>query len=378
MKQIVCLGAEPWTKFMTRTEQLLVRIDNAEILYFEPPLYLPASTKKKRATHSSRNRYSKKPRERMIRNNIYACPLPPIWPTTKLTSAANTRTMVRHIRSRMGAHGFHNVALWVASPFYADVARELDVFCTLYDFSGRYSYPARMHQSLVQYADVILAATPFLANELKNLKEVETLNMALIPDGADCKLYAQAGENAAAFPHELFNVSGPILGSTGTLTSRTNYAPLIHAASLRQDWTFVLTGHWNDNVVPNTLHRMSNVLVLPCRSSSQVAEYAAHFDLFFQLNTSGAAVPDLIPSSVLEALYTGKPMVLVTEPHQPALLSEFTIPVRSNSEFAAACRKALADPGDHISEDRRHFAQVFDWRRIASEVSRILEANGVV
>ena len=48
------------------------------------------------------------------------------------------------------------------------------------------------------------------------------------------------------------------------------------------------------------------------------------------------------------------------------------------SKFAAACRKVLTDPGNHISEDRRHFAQVFDWRRIAAEVSRILEANGVV
>ena len=378
MKQIVCLGAEPWTKFMGRTQQLLTRIDDAEILYFEPPLHLPASRKKKMSTHASRNRYSKKPRERMIRSNIYACPLPPIWPSTKLNRSANTRTMVRYIRSRMAAHGFRSAALWVSSPFYADVARELDVCCTVYDYSNRYPYPSRMHLSLVQYSDVILAATPSLANELKNLKDVEALNMALIPDGADCRLYAQAGENAAAFPHELFNVSGPILGSTGTLTSRTNFSPLIHAASLRQDWTFVLTGRWNDSVVPNTLHRMPNVLVLPCRSSSRVAEYAAHFDLFFQLNTPAAAVPDLIPSSVLEALSTGKPMVLVTEPSQPALLSEFTIPVRSNSEFAAACRKVLTDPGNHISEDRRHFAQVFDWRRIAAEVSRILEANGVV
>ena len=61
MKQIVCLGAEPWTKFMGRTQQLLTRIDDAEILYFEPPLHLPASRKKKMSTHASRNRYSKSP-----------------------------------------------------------------------------------------------------------------------------------------------------------------------------------------------------------------------------------------------------------------------------------------------------------------------------
>ena len=45
----------------------------------------------------------------------------------------------------------------------------------------------------------------------------------------------------------------------------------------------------------------------------------------------------------------------------------------------AACRKGLTDPGNLQSrEDRQQFAAVFDWNRIAAEVARILEANGIV
>ena len=384
MKQIICLASEPWLRYPHRTQQLLSRLTDAEILYFEPPLYLPAFSKRRNAPRAVRNRYSKKPRDRKVRSGtrstIHVCPLPPIWPMRKVAKGINNRRMLRYIQSRLRMYGFRSPALWVDSPFYADLLKDLDVSCTIYDYFTRDSrYPSRMQDVLVQAADVILSASPSLSKDLEELRDPETLNMALIPDGADCRLFSQAGDNAADFPEELFNISGPILGFAGVLSPGTDFNPLLHAAILRPDWTFVLAGRLNAEQVPSVLRELPNVLVLPCRTVAQTAEYAAHFDLFFQLSVPENPVPDRIPPAALNALSTGKPLVLMTEPGQPPLLSDLAIPARSNAEFAAACRKGITDPGNLQSrEDRQQFAAVFDWNRIASEVARILEANGIV
>ena len=37
MVQILCLADQPWHSADARTQQLMVRLKNAQVLYFEPP-----------------------------------------------------------------------------------------------------------------------------------------------------------------------------------------------------------------------------------------------------------------------------------------------------------------------------------------------------
>ena len=37
MQQIGCLSAEPWRTVPTRTQQLMIRLKDAQVLFFEPP-----------------------------------------------------------------------------------------------------------------------------------------------------------------------------------------------------------------------------------------------------------------------------------------------------------------------------------------------------
>ena len=37
MRQILCLSAEPWRAVPTRTQHLMTRLKDAQVLFFEPP-----------------------------------------------------------------------------------------------------------------------------------------------------------------------------------------------------------------------------------------------------------------------------------------------------------------------------------------------------
>ena len=49
MRQIVCLSTSPWYPIPTRKQQVMSRMENAEILYFDPPVTLLAPLKDKEA-----------------------------------------------------------------------------------------------------------------------------------------------------------------------------------------------------------------------------------------------------------------------------------------------------------------------------------------
>ena len=49
MKQIVCLATSPWYPIPTRKQQVMSRIPDAEILYFDPPVTYLAPLRDKSA-----------------------------------------------------------------------------------------------------------------------------------------------------------------------------------------------------------------------------------------------------------------------------------------------------------------------------------------
>ena len=60
MRQILCLSADPWRTIPTRTQQLMTRMRDAQVLLFEPP-----------------GKYSRQPGRR-VRPGLTVCALPPV------------------------------------------------------------------------------------------------------------------------------------------------------------------------------------------------------------------------------------------------------------------------------------------------------------
>ena len=110
MKQVVCLSTSPWHPFPTRKQQVMSRLSDAEILYFDPPVtYLaplkdPAAREKIRAWRA--------PGER-VKDNLTVFSLPPIWPLFNKFRWINRLNQKRALKPR--SFGFIRPRRWTAS-----------------------------------------------------------------------------------------------------------------------------------------------------------------------------------------------------------------------------------------------------------------------
>ena len=77
MKQIVCLATSPWYPIPTRKQQVMSRMPDAEILYFDPSATIIAPLRDKSAKPLMTA--WKQPGEK-VRDNITVYRLPPVLP----------------------------------------------------------------------------------------------------------------------------------------------------------------------------------------------------------------------------------------------------------------------------------------------------------
>ena len=77
MKKIVCLATSPWYPIPTRKQQVMSRLHDAEVLYFDPSVSIIAPIKDRSAlAHCKAYR---KPGE-MVAEHITVYALPPVLP----------------------------------------------------------------------------------------------------------------------------------------------------------------------------------------------------------------------------------------------------------------------------------------------------------
>ena len=122
MRQIVCLADQPWSAVPTRTQQLMTRMKDAEVLYFEPP--------SRPGSHDWR-----KP-GRKLRPGLISYTLPP-QPTQNATRRIFGRytanRTVHFLQSKLERHRFREPVLWCASPAGAEFLDSIAYRGLVYD-----------------------------------------------------------------------------------------------------------------------------------------------------------------------------------------------------------------------------------------------------
>ena len=150
MKQIVCLATSPWHPIPTRKQQVMGRLTDCEILYFDPSISYLAPLKDKSA--KAKLRAYKGPEE-AIRPGLTVCALPPVLPffnKFRWINRLNQRRMARFIRKKMKAHGFDRPVLWVYSPVTVDLVDHVPHSALVYDCVDRHSaYGGLMNPAVV-------------------------------------------------------------------------------------------------------------------------------------------------------------------------------------------------------------------------------------
>lgn len=380
MKQIVCLATSPWYPIPTRKQQVMSRIPDAEILYFDPSATVIAPLRDKSAKPLMK-KYKKagvKPKE-----NITVYSLPPVLPffyKIRLINRINQKRMARFVRKKMKAHGFETPLLWVYSPVTVDLVDRIPKSGLVYDCVDRHSaYDGLMNPELVDAmelelagkADVCFATADSLAERLKQANP----NTSFIPNGANFERFVQAAQPQPV-PEDLKDVPKPVFGFVGALQSCIEYGFVESAAKARPDWSFVWIGKEKPGVDLSELRSLHNNHFLGMKPNEQLPQYLANFDACLNLFAKSDLSKDVSPLKFYEYLATGRPIVSTRQPDQVMQYAELIEIADDGQSFLDACQRAL-DSGSDGAEARINAGRESSWDSRVGQMRQILNEKGI-
>ena len=358
MKQIVCLSYAPWRSRANRTQQLLARLSDARILFFEPapPKGVPAPQQGRR-----------------VRSHITVHTLPAPLPGPREQSVFARRRLDRDtefIQKTMRKYQFREPVLWCTAPVHAHFLDRLAYRGSVYDCHRFWDEDfLDMESDLTSHAEVVFAASKGLIRRLSPCSD----NIALLPNGVNPLLFTMQEHPV---PPALEGLSGQVLlGRAGSVTGKLDLEPLLYAARQRPDWTFALFGPATKQAV-ETLAGQDNIVLTGAVDPLELPDYLYRCDVLFDLFRTDRRGSDVVPLTIYEYFATGKPVATAADPVVPDPFPRLIHSSYDAEGFLQACRAALGEAPD-ISAQRTAFAQQSSWANRADQVASIFEATGL-
>lgn len=355
MKQLVCLSHTPWLPSPNRTQQLVTRLRDVNVLFFEPPA--PPGSRAHRAPG------------RRVRPNIMVYTLPP-----RLDERLETKLLRRRTLARLGRfltkvlqkHRFQEPALWLTSPEQYLLTDRLAHRGLIYDCAAEWDeLPLEWESELALRADVVFAASPGLVRRLAPCCD----NIAFIPNGVNWPLFARADLTPPAL---LSGRRGPVLGRVGAVTAALELEPLLSAAAARPGWTFLLLGEVEEGP-RQTLSRFPNILLPGRVPMVDVPDWLSGCDLCFDLLCRDTRGSDILPARLYEYLALGRPVVLMIVPDQVEPFPDVVYTAADPASFLRRCERALGEDPTWVRGRRLAYAADAQWSHRAEEIQRILD-----
>lgn len=359
MKQILCLSHSPWQATPNRTQQILSRMPDVQVLFFEPPTS-PGQPKAEQG--------------RRMRSHITVYTLPaafPVGPVRRLSQRRSLAKAAGFIQDIMDKHHFRHPVLWCTSPEQVELLGRVPLGGVVYDCHREWDEAYLDQESdLTSRADVVFAASPGLVKRLSPCSD----NIALLPNGVNPLMFDR-GEFSP--PDRLAALADHIvLGRVGDLTGQTDLKPLMAAATAQKNWAFLLMGRVT-KPVRDTLSRYKNIILTGPVNAVELPDYLSLCNILFDLTREDLRGSDILPSRIYEYLATGKPIVMMAEPDYVEPFPDAIYTAYDHTGFLRRCRKALEGESEELPKLRRAYADQSAWAVRAAEVTRILESTGL-
>ena len=361
MKQILCLSSEPWSnKLPGRTQQIVSRLRDAQILYFSP------------AQTPTDKSFLKKGRK--VRPNVTVYTLPPIrfpiseWNRLLFQRAWNK--IGRFVQDTAARRRFSEPLLWTTHPRHIHLLDRLEYGALVYDcYRNWEGLPSHWEGSLAQVADVVFVASPLLSERLSPCSS----NIALLPNGINLPLFTPDVPHTDPLP----GVTAPILGWCGTIREELDLSPVLYAAQARPDWGFLLLGRSESNPYLKHLEALSNVFLPGALPPSEVPDWLYRCQVLFDLQMDRPQ-DDVISPRVYEYLATGKPVVSMLRPGQVEQFPDVVYGAYDEEEFVTLCSHAMEEAPGFVYQRRQNRAAEAAWPKRVGEVERILTTAGLL
>jgi len=377
MKQVVCLSTSPWYPIPTRKQQVMSRLSEAEVLYFDPPITLIAPLKDKNARPKLKawKQPGVKPQE-----NITVYALPPVLPffnKFRFINRLNQKRIARFVSKKCRAHGFDAPVLWTYSPTSADSVDHIRRSALVYDCVDRHSaYGGLMNPQLVDDMELDLAkkADMVFATAKPLCTRLQTVNSKakFIPNGANFERFFAASRPQPK-PEDFPEGDGPVFCFVGALQQCIEYGFIEYAAKARPEWRFVFLGRQVAGVNLSALQALPNCHFLGLRPNEQLPRYIAQCDACLNLFDRSDLSRDVSPLKFFEYLATGKPIVSTPQPEQILQFADDIHIAASKEEFLAACEAVLTDNTLQRTNARIELGRQSSWDSRVEQMEDILK-----
>ena len=379
-KQVIFLSTTPWHAHPTRKQEVSKRLDDCEILYFDPPITYIAPIKDK--SQKPRLKAYKEAGEK-VAGHITRYSLPPVMPfynKYRVFNRISSGKIARFVNKIAKQHGFEDPVLWVYHPSNVDAAKKINHSKLVYDCVDRHSgYPGLIDPTLVDGMEAELArecdAVFATAQGLYDTLSKHSDHAFFVPNGANFEMFHEASKPQER-PEELRDITTPIIGFVGAIQQCIDRDLAAEVARRHPEWTFVFVGAPLAGVDVSMLEALPNVRLLGRKPHADVPKFIANFDICLNIFAEGDLSRDVSPLKFYEYLATGKPVVSTPQPLQVQQFSDSVYIADGADEFEKACIQALNEQGEEKRALRIEQGSKCSWEsRVAEMRERLAELD---
>lgn len=380
MKQVICLSTSNFYPMPTRKQNVMRRLSDSEILYFDPPVSLLAPLK----DPSSFKRLFRFLKKGVIENNITVYAMPPVLPffnKYRFINKINQFFAGIFVRSKIKHHKFKDIVLWCYSPSYCDI--KIKYSGLVYDCVDRHSqYPGminkdvvnKMEKDLASKADMVFSTAIGLHETLLSYNK----NARLIPNGSAYEIFSRAHFETFDIPDALKGKSHPIFGFVGMLQECIDYELIERIANEIENSTVIMIGKPLPGVNIDRLKKYENIIITGLIPQEDLPKYISHFDVCLNTFTAGGLSTDVSPLKFYEYLSTGKPIVSTREPIQVLDFEDLAYIAHNRDDFIDLCLLALAEKDSEKVLKRLTCGKNCSWSARVKQMEEILRSEGVL
>jgi glycosyltransferase involved in cell wall biosynthesis len=280
-------------------------------------------------------------------------------------------------------HGSQALLVWHPSLVSYLDAVPADVTCYYIDdyfegLPGNPEYLTRLREQqelLLNKVDVIFVTWKGLAEKLGIQDKA-----VILPHGMNFEYYNRASRNELSIPSDIPQ-GRPIVGYTGSIKTKTDFALLEKMTQRLSDWNIVLIGH---EYVEEPEHRkifedllqQPNFFHLGLKAYNELGAYLQSFDVCMMCYTINEWTEYGLPLKMFEYFATGKPVVSTYLPSLEDYRDYVTV-CSNHDEFVTAVAEQSTLDTPERRQARIDFAAQNTWNHRAQTILEVLtEAMG--
>ena len=267
-------------------------------------------------------------------------------PGSRIARRVNRRLLAGQIGRVLARENIRRPILWASLPTAVDMVGALGERAVIYycgdDFAALegvdHSAVGPMEQQLAARADLILAASPVLADKFPPAKT------RLAPHGVDFDLFATPTRPALDLP-----TGRPVAGFYGSIAEWVNLDLIAATAARLPNWMFVMIGPVRADLRP--LRNLENVRLLGERRHDQLPGYVQHWTASLLPFHNTRQIHACNPLKLREYMAAGRPVVATDFPALDGY-RDFVRIAEDPERFAAALVAAETENPKHRAARR--------------------------